>query len=300
MTPQPLICRFARIAAARAVFAIALVTGGLPAAAQTDSMAALASRSAIVVLGTVTKVDASEEPLVAPSRSTAVIRIDRMYAGSELAGDQTGRTATVVLSRPGSVKVGDQALFFGNPRLIGKTITIADEGELPAPRAEAGKAPQALELGIQARRDAPLRERLASAESIFRGTVETVRPLEAEARARARKTLPREEHDPEWQVAAVRVTAAMRGAQNGAVVPVVFAASRDVQWFNSPKLRPGETAVIIGQRPREGEMTLLRGTGAARLFQDRHAVLVTSPFDVLPAADERRVVELLQGKEEPR
>lgn len=298
MTPQPLICHFARIAVARAAFAIALVAGGLPAAAQTDSMAALASRSAIVVLGTVTKVDASEEPLVAPSRSTAVIKIDRMYAGSELAGDQTGRSATVVLSRPGSVKVGDQAIFFGNPRLIGKTITIADEGELPAPQAAAGKAPQALELGIQARRDAPLRERLASAESIFRGTVERVRPLEAEARAR--RTLPREEHDPEWQVATVRVTAAMRGAQNGAVVPVVFAASRDIQWFNSPKLRPGETAVIIGQRPREGELTLLRGTGAARLFQDRHAVLVTSPFDVLPAADERRVVELLQSKEEPR
>jgi len=287
-----------RIATRRALFALALLAGSLPSAAQTDPTAALASRSAIIVLGTVTRAAASEEPLLAPSDSTAVVKVDRMYAGSEIAGDQTGRSVTVILSKPGSVKLGSQAIFFGNPRFLGKAITIADEGELPVAPAEADRLAPTLERGLQARRDAPLRARLATAEKIFRGTVETVRPLAGEAKGRRRE--PREEHDPEWQVAMVRVTSAIRGTTNGAVVPVVFAASRDILWFNSPKLHAGEAALILGQRPRESEATLLRSTGASTFVRERHAVLVTDPADVLPLADEQRVIGLLQGQEVPR
>ena len=290
-------CR-ATLAVCPVLFALGLLAGCLPAAAQTDSAAALASRSAIVVLGTVTRVEASEEPLLAPSPATVVIRIDKMYASSELAGDQTGRTATVILSQTGSVKVGSQALFFGNPRFLGKTITIADEGELPAPPADQARPSQALAQGIQARRDAPLRARLASAVMVLRGTVEKVRPL-VEAEARGKRTRERDEHDPDWQVATVRVTSALRGAPNGAAVLVVFAASRDIMWFRAPKLQPGETVMILGQRPREGETGLLPGTPGYRFVQEHHAVLVTSPFDVLPVADDKRVIDLL-NQEVPR
>jgi hypothetical protein len=296
--PQPTGMRFSRhrrSAAWSAIFAAALMAGGSAAAAQTDPTAGLASRSAIVVLGTVVKVGASDEPLLAPSSSTAVIKIDKMYAGSELAGDQTGRNATVILSKPGDIKVGTQALFFGNPRYLGKTITIADEGEMPAPQAATGRAPRALEEALQARRDAPLRARLATAEMVFRGTVESVRPLAAAARGK--KPALRDEHDPEWQAATVRVTSAIEGTQNGALVHVIFAASRDIVWFNSPKLRPGEAALILGQRPQEGDATLLRATGAASYVREHHAVLVTSLFDVLPLSDEQHVVELLHSKE---
>src|SRR5256885_9832477 len=52
--------------------------------------------------------------------------------------------------------------------------------------------------------------------------------------------LLRDEHDPDWQVAMVRVTSKVRGAEKGAVIPVVFAASRDIMWFNSPKPKSGE------------------------------------------------------------
>jgi hypothetical protein len=294
---SPLPCLFARVAAGLAIAAVAPLAGSLPAAAQSDPAAALASRSAIVVLGTVTRVEASDEPLLAPSPATVVIKIDRMVAGSELAGDQTGHTATVILSRPGSLKVGSQALFFGNPRFLGKTITIADEGELPAPAADQARS-QALEQGMRARRDAPLRARLASAVMVFRGTVEKVRPL-LEAEPRGKRTRERDEHDPEWQVATVRVASAVRGPANGAVVPVVFAASRDILWFQAPKLHPGETVMIVGQRPREGETGLLPRTPGYRFVQEKHAVLVTSPFDVLPVADEKRVTDLLH-QEVPR
>jgi len=269
----------------------------LAVAQRSNQMADFASRSAIVVLGTVTKIAASEEPLLAPTNATVVIKIEQMFAGSEFAGDQTGRTATVIVSKPDDLKVGAKALFFGNPRLIGKTITIADVGELPVAGPQAQNIQQTLEPGLQARRDAPVRARLSIAQLVFRGTVESVRPLEAESKDRRSEL--RDEHDPEWQVAMVRVTSKVRGAEKGAVIPVVFAASRDIMWFNSPKPKLGEEALFIGHRPQEAEMTLLRSTGVLRFVEEQHPVFVTEPFDVLPASDEKRVVGLLEKKQTP-
>jgi len=279
-----------QLAARLAVFAIAVAFGCVPTRAQaTESMAALASRSSIIVLGTVTREAASEEPLVAPTSLTAVIKIRQMFAGSEFAGDQAGHTATVILSKPGDAKVGSELLFFGNPRFIGKTITIADLGELPAPRIEAGVVPAELAQGMQARRDAPVRARLALASMVFRGTVESVRAPEG-----TKENELRQEHDPEWQIAMVRVTSPIRGAGSGAVVPVVFPASRDIIWFNSPKLHPGDDVLILAHRPREDEVQLLRNSPVMRLVEEQRAVVVSQPFDVLPASDEKRLSTLVQ------
>jgi hypothetical protein len=102
----------ARIIASGIGLAIALPASCPLAVAQSnDQMVNFAGRSAIVVLGTVTKVAASEEPLLAPSNATVVIKIEQMFAGSEFAGDQTGHPATVILSKPGDMKVGSKALF---------------------------------------------------------------------------------------------------------------------------------------------------------------------------------------------
>jgi hypothetical protein len=185
-------------------------------------MATLAGRSAIVVLGTVTKVAASEEPTLAPTNATVVIKIERMFAGSEFAGDQTGRTATIIVCKPGHMKVGTKALFFGNPRFIGKTITMADVGEFLAPPTDE-RGTQALSSALQTQRDSPVRERLDIAQMVFRGTVESVRPLEAESSDKRPRL--RSEHDPEWHVAMVHVTSSVRGTQNIGAAP--FAALTD-------------------------------------------------------------------------
>lgn len=274
-----------------AVLAIACCWALGPAAAQPDQVTALASRSSIVVLGTITRMAASEEPLLPPTKATAVIKIEKMFAGIEVAGDQTGRTATVILNAPQTLKVGTRAYFFGNPRLIGKTLTLADEGEIPVERAVAA-VPPALELGLQRRRDAPVRERLAIAAMVFRGTVESVRALEGEVTGRPREL--RNEHDPEWHVATVRVDAALRGTQNGATVAVIFPNSRDIMWFNVPKPKPGEQWMFLAHRPQEDETRLLRNEGVLRSVEEQKAVVVSHPFDVLPPGDERRVTTLIK------
>src|SRR5512135_1187747 len=129
---------------------------------QDDGALALAERSAIVVSGRVVRIGASGEPLLPASARTAVISVRRMFAGREIAGDQTGRTATVILSKPERLKVGDEAFFFGNARFIGRSLTIADEGEILA-RGAAPTTAAEVERGVQARKDSPILERLSDA-----------------------------------------------------------------------------------------------------------------------------------------
>lgn len=254
---------------------------------------ALAGRSSVVVSGKVLRVNASDEPLVRRSRRTAVITILRMYAGSEIAGDQKGRRATVILSRPGAVKPGEEAVFFGRPLYVGRTMTIADDGELAA--RSAGRA--ALEDGVQQQDDRPIRERLAAAAIVFRGTVDSVRPLVPRAEKAGRPPAPGSEHDPDWQVATVRIVTPLRGGTAGQTVTVVFAASRDITWFHAPKLTPGQDAIFLPHTPSKEERAHYRAGGLGDLLDRGPLYLITEPFDVLKPSDEQHVRRLLAAKQ---
>ena len=62
-----------------AFITLPLVVGGGSSLAQVETARSLAERSAIVVRGTVLRVNASEQPLQAASPRTAVIKVLRMY-----------------------------------------------------------------------------------------------------------------------------------------------------------------------------------------------------------------------------
>ena len=265
-----------------------------PARARQESMVEMARRSSIIVRGTVVRLGASEEPQLAASAGTLVIKVGRMFAGSEIAGDQAGRRVTVILSRRQNFREGDEVIFFANPRYVGKSLTIASEGEIVAkdPRATA----DALDRAVSARREAPIQARLALSDLVVRGRVTEVRPLaDAEPSTLSQKQrTPPSEHDPEWHAATVRVVKALRGeADAGETVTVIFANSRDIMWFHSPKLRAGDEAVFVTHRPTRGEAQLLRLSGLQNLVERQGVRLVTGPFDVLPAPDEGFVRQLI-------
>jgi hypothetical protein len=271
---------------------------GVQAAGQDETAKALAARSAIVVAGKVVRVGASLEPMQPASAQTVVIMVSRMYSGAEIAGDQKGHTATVVLSRPtAGLKVGTEALFFGNPRFIGKSLTIASEGELVSGAANAASPASAtandVSLGAQTRRDEPIRERLAAASSVFRGRVESERALGAAAGAAAAQPQPPSEHDPEWHVATVRVTTAMQNATEGSVVTIMFPASRDIMWYSAPKLTPGQDAIFITHKADRDDVNLMRAPAVAAFLERQPVEVVSQPYDTLPVADEARVRALV-------
>ncbi len=289
MPNGPTEARRTMAALAAAAFGFAAPALGQPANPAFD----YARRSAIVVAGTVEATGASLEPLLTATGSTAVIHVEHTYAGAEIAGDLAGQRATVILSRAGAdLKPGSRAIFYGDPRFIGKTVTIADVGETPATEGVSTE----LSRGLHARLDAPLAARLAIAEVIFAGRVEQVRPVDRKPNEDAATEVG--EHDPELRLAMVRVASSLRGAKTGQLVPVAFADSCDIMWCNSPKLRVGQNAVIIAHQPKDDEAAITRSAAPSLAIVKRaRAVLVTAPFDVLPPAGVERVRVLLQAGE---
>lgn len=283
-----------------AVCAVATVLGATTAVGQ-DRNTALAEGSSIVFLGKVERVNASDEPMVQASTRTAIVSVQKMYAGSEVAGDQTGKKVTVILSRAGAWKAGDAALFYGNPRFLGKSLTVADEAEVQSPSV-AVSAQSSLEQGVQARKNKPILDRLAAATLVFRGSVEKVEPVAVEAAAGndTRGPGPPAEHDPDWHAATVRVSAPLRGGEAGQVVTVVFPASRDIVWFNVPKLKPGQDAVFLVHLPNKQEEPLYRSSGLAKFLEKQPTYLVTQPFDVLPPSEHARVLGLVAAAKEKK
>ena len=280
-------CRIAR-ACAIAIIGAAGVMASDWTRAQDESAKALTERSSIVVAGKVLRVNASLEPLQAASQQTVIIAITKMYSGANIAGDQTGRSATVVLSRPlPALSVGAEAVFFGNPLFVGKSLTIADQGETLGGAAMPAAA--AIEGLTQARRDQPLAARMASASLVFQGKVEGERALAPQAERPGPSRGASSEHDPEWHVATVRVVSSIRGGEQGALVNVIFPASRDVVWFNSPKLTVGEEAIFITHMPEPEVKELLQAPGVKALLEERPAEVVSEPFDVVPVSDAPRV-----------
>ena len=266
------------------------------ACSQAGTLQSAAEQSDVIVRGRVLRTNASDDPLVPPSGRTAVLAVLEMYAGSEIAGDQKGRNMTVILSRPGAVKSGEQLIFFGKVRSIGTSMTIADQREVRAEGADTSTT-AALSRGIQARKDRPIRDRLAVASLVFRGVVQTVRPLEPPASAAARQ--PRTtEHDPEWNAATVRIVTPFRGGHAGDIVTIIFAGSRDIVWVNSPKLTPGEDAVFLPHTPTKEEELRYRSTGLEALTPQQQPIyLVTEPYDVLPNSARIRTL-LTSAREE--
>jgi hypothetical protein len=108
------------------------------------------------------------------------------------------------------VEVGEEFLFFGNPRFLGRTLTIADEGEISVKKGGPTML-SGLEQSSQARKDAPVVGRIVAAKLVFRGTVESVNSLEKAAEESRQTAVPPSEHDPEWQVANVRISKPLRG-----------------------------------------------------------------------------------------
>jgi hypothetical protein len=270
--------------------ALLLLTCARAAVAQPAlNPAQLATQASVVVQGAIVRPQSSDEPLLASSSQTAVIAVRRMYAGGEFTGDLTGKTITVILSRPLDGGQDRELIFFGNPRYAGKSLTIADIAEVPA-TVGAAPADAAIARGVQARRDGPLVARLAIAAAVFTGHVESVSPLRAEARRGPSGDV--DEHDPEYQLAHVRVLTAIRGAKAGSLVNVVFPASRDIMWFNVAKLIPGGDYVILGHHPQDEELARLRVLGVLPVLDSARALLTDEIFDVLPLTEEKRVISL--------
>jgi hypothetical protein len=65
------------------------------------------------------------------------------------------------------------------------------------------------------------------------------------------------EHNPQWQVATIRVRETLKGSP-ASTVDVWFPASRDVMWVDAPRFAAGQEGIwILQSGPLAGRLTAL-------------------------------------------
>jgi hypothetical protein len=88
--------------------------------------------------------------------------------------------------------------------------------------------------------DQALRDRLTRAELVLLGTVTVLRRVDV--------AHPRiSEHDPDWRDATIKVERQLKGSltPGSDTVHVLFPASQDVRWFQSPKFTQGQVGIFL-------------------------------------------------------
>jgi hypothetical protein len=202
----------------------------------------LAEEARFVFRGTVQRVHASLMSEVPASEQTCIIRVDEVLQSPQSLAQSAGQRVTVLLPETGSVARGEQAVFFTNPWLYGATLAVQAVAHRGVPATMVALAHQPSDpVRTLVRRDR--QARFAGADLVVRGVVTVVRLIEPAAVTPAPSR--RDEHDPMWQEAVVRVTAVEQGTDPGPEVIVRFPASLEVAWRDAPKFHPGQEGRFI-------------------------------------------------------
>jgi len=248
-------------------------------AAQPSSQALESKRAAatFVFLGTVASAT-STAPTSAEARSVLVV-VNQVYLQKGKFEDQTGRQVEVV-GAPTPLKEKSQYVFYTDPVRFGERVAVTVVDISAASESSAGQqAAQIKQQITEAAQRREIEERAALAELVISGVVTDVRPLE--------RTATRDsEHDPDFRVARLKVERALKGKPAGGEIEFVFANSKDVQWFQSPKFRVGDRGVFFLQRPTQD---------VAPLIVSRVRFTVLNPLDFRPARDLQTVEAVLKA-----
>ena len=217
--------------------------------AETSAPDELAQSARFVFRGNVQRVRASLLAEVASSDQTCVVRVDEVLQAPQSLAQAAGQRLTVLLPEGASARRGEEAIFFTNPWLYGDTLAVQAVGKEAVPQTLAALS----RASGDPARTLTQRDRVArieGADLVVRGVVVSVR-LPGDVAADA-TNVRRNEHDPMWQEAVVRVTAVEKGTGPGAEVIVRFPGSVDVAWRSAPKFQPGQEGRFILRREQAG------------------------------------------------
>lgn len=123
--------------------------------------------------------------------------------------------------------------------------------------------------------DSELAQRLAQAEVVVSGEVLSVAPLAPQQPG------IRSEHNPDWWQATVEVQSVEKGNVSTKTISVLFANSRDIAWYRSPKLKKGDRGIwLLHNRDISGKPV--------------PGLAVTDSLDSQPPSELSRIRSLLQ------
>jgi hypothetical protein len=260
------------------LLALAWLPPAAPAVAQQDDLAALLRQSQFVFQGTIQKLGAATEPHLPVDDRTAVVRVEQVLRAPDLFRNLKGRAVTVQLRRDLPAKGGDSGVFFTRSWIYGESLAVVEVGRMDA--RYGATLPAQIRDAESAAADEKLGRRVAQAQLIVLGRVRETHPAPPPERKP-----PVTEHDPVWWEATIEIRSVEKGERPRAL-KVLFPASTDEMWIDTPKLRRGMTVLLLLQRDQQEKgMPLLRRPGWTAL----------DPLDVLPPEQAGRVRRLAEA-----
>ncbi len=248
--------------------------------APTSNVEDLAQQAPLIFEGTIVSIGTSTMATFAATGDTAVVRVDEIVRAPNVLRSQAGREITIQLRPKVKTSAGDQALFFAEGLMYGDGLAVRELGRKPLTKATNG-ARSRVDTVMAAQPDARLRTRVASAALVVTGRVAATAPIAPDVR------LPISEHDPEWRRATVDIEGVEKGGHDASSVQVTFASSRDVAWYEAPKLREGDRGVFLLHRSEA-----VSAVGAAARDLTANDFVVLDPLDFQPVNQRDRIQAL--------
>jgi hypothetical protein len=241
-----------------------------------SSVQDLTIQAAFVFEGQVEQVGASTVSGFPPSSETAVVSITTILKSSPALAGYSGQRITVQLQPPVSLTAGQRTVFFTEGLYYGDGLVVRELGNVLAgePAMEAQ-----MKSAIQAGDDSDTKQRLAQAVLAVSGIAsEPVRFVSAPAGGGRIS-----EHDPDYHSFTITIdTVEKGGASPGQTIQVLFANSKDIAWYRSPKVKAGDHGVwLLHNRDPSGNPV--------------PALVVVHPLDFRPIGELERVRALLKG-----
>jgi hypothetical protein len=197
--------------------------------------------SPFIFTGQVRKRRAATLSLVDATEFDAVIAVERVLRRPEGIVDFSGMDVTLRGNSAVELDDGRTALFAADGWLYGESLALIELARLDGSESNAEK--RIKEAEERAAVDA-VRDRLRRADLVVVGTVEKTNPLGD------KELPPTSEHDPQWWEAWLKVESVEKGKQPRQL-RVLYPASIDEFWAESPKFKPGDDGVFLLQRDQQ-------------------------------------------------
>jgi len=183
------------------------------------------------------------------SGPTAVVRITKILKSTPTLAGYQGQRVTVELQAPVSLAAGQSAVFFTEGVHYGDGLVVRELGNVP-PQPEM---PSLIVNAVQDKERGALTQRLTQADLIISGVASELAPYPG-ADPSAGGFRPISEHDPMWWQATVKVESVEKGTHIGATKTILFASSRDIAWYQAPKVKEGDRGVwLLHNRDAQGK-----------------------------------------------
>jgi hypothetical protein len=197
--------------------------------------------SPFIFTGHVRKRRAATLSLVDVTELDAVIAVERVLRKPPGVVDFSGQEVT--LRGNSALELEDErtALFAADGWLYGDSLALMEVMRMDEGRSNADEQIKAAE---QRAAEQALSSRLARANLVVLAVVERTNPRGDKERP------PTSEHDPIWWEAWLQVESAEKG-QAPPRLRVLYPASTDEYWYESPKFAPGDEGVFLLQQDQK-------------------------------------------------